>query len=60
MLSSDEVAVLELLAIKPPSYLPPHPYGIVRRLADRGLATFRDGQWYPTVAGLNVSGRVVH
>ena len=52
-MDSNEIALLELLAIKPLSYFPPQPYMIARRLARRGLVAFKDGHWYPTAEGLS-------
>ena len=52
-MNSNEIALLELLAINPISYFPPQPYMIARRLARRGLVAFKDGQWYPTAEGLS-------
>ena len=60
MLDNNEIAVLELLAIKPLSYFPPLPRGIAEQLARKGLAIFSDGQWYPTADGLSCAGRTVH
>ena len=51
-MDSNEIALLELLAIKPLSYFPPQPYMIARRLARRGLVAFKDGHWYPTAEGI--------
>lgn len=59
-LDSNEIAVLELLAMRPLSYFPPQPYVIARRLARRGLVAFKDGRWHPTAEGLSVTGRTVH
>ena len=57
---TNEIAVLELLAIKPLSYFPPLPRGIAEQLARKGLAIFSDGQWYPTAGGLSCAGRTLH
>ena len=51
-MDSNEIALLELLAIKLLSYFPPQPYMIARRLARRGLVAFKDGHWYATAEGL--------
>ena len=60
-MDSNEIALLELLAIKPISFFPPQPYMIARRLARRGLVAFKDGHWYPTAEGLStVSARCRH
>jgi hypothetical protein len=50
-MDSNEIALLELLTIKPFSYFPPQPYMIARRLASRGLVAFKDGHWYATAEG---------
>lgn len=60
MLESNEVAVLELLALKPFSDFPPLPRCIAEQLARKGLAVLSDGQWYPTVEGLTRTGRTLH
>lgn len=60
MLDNNEVAVLELLAIRPLSYVPPLPRRIAEQLARKGLAIFSDGQWYPTADGLTFTGRTLH
>lgn len=59
-LSNNELAVLELLAFKPLSFIPPTSTMIVLRLSDRGLAVFKDGHWYPTAQGLSETGRTLH
>lgn len=59
-LDNNEIAVLELLAMKPLSYFPPFPHIIARRLAHRGLVVFQDGRWHPTAEGLSITGRTVH
>jgi hypothetical protein len=56
----NEVAVLELLALNPSSYFPPSAGGVVEELADKGLAIFSEGLWYPTAEGLTQSGRTLH
>jgi hypothetical protein len=55
-----EVAVLELLAANPSSYFPPFANGVAEELADKGLAIFSEGLWYPTAQGLTRSGRTLH
>ena len=60
MLDNNEIAVLELLAIKPLSYFPPLPRSIAEQLARKGLAIFSDGHWYPTADGLSHAGRTLH
>jgi len=58
-LDSNEIAILELLAMRPMSYFPPRPYMIARRLARRGLVSFQDGLWHPTADGLSMTKRAV-
>ena len=55
-----EVAVLELLALNPSSYFPPFASGVAEELADKGLAIFSEGLWYPTAEGLSRTGRILH
>jgi hypothetical protein len=55
-----EVAVLELLAVNPSSYFPPSARGVAEELADKGLAIFSEGLWYPTAEGLSRTGRTLH
>ena len=57
-MDSNEIALLELLAIKPISYFPPQVYMMARRLARKGLVTFRDGRWFPTAEGSSIAERV--
>jgi hypothetical protein len=55
---SNEIALLELLAIKPISCFPPQAYMMARRLARKGLVAFKDGRWYPTADGLSIAEHV--
>ena len=57
-MDSNEIALLELLAIKPVSYFPPQAYMMARRLARNGLVAFKDGCWFPTAEGLSIAERV--
>jgi hypothetical protein len=57
-MDSNEIALLELLAIKPISYFPPQTYVMARRLARKGLVAFKDGRWFPTAEGLSIADRV--
>jgi len=57
-MDSNEIALLELLAIKPISYFPPQAYMMARRLARKGLVAFKDGRWFPTTEGLRITERV--
>ncbi|MFM9940926.1 MAG: hypothetical protein ACKVP7_15690 [Hyphomicrobiaceae bacterium] len=59
-LDQSEAALLELLAIEPPSYLPPRHRATIRRLDKLGLAVRWQNRWYPTAAGLVHTGRTVH
>ena len=60
MLDNNEVAILELLAMKPLDYFPPLPRTIAEQLARKGLAIYSEGQWYPTADGLSLTGRTLH
>jgi hypothetical protein len=53
-LDDNELAVLELLAIRPLSYLPPFPRMVASGLARRGLVKFCNGYWHPTAEGLRL------
>ena len=57
-MDSNEIALLELLAIKPISYFPPQAYMMARRLARKGLVAFKDGRWFPTAEGLSIAERL--
>jgi hypothetical protein len=56
-LDNNEVAVLELLAMRPLSYFPPPLHIIARRLARRGLVAFTAGQWHLTLEGTCATAR---
>ena len=49
-MDSNEIALLELLTIKPISYFPPQAYIMARRLARKGLVAFKDGRRFPTAS----------
>ncbi len=59
-LDQSETALLELLAIEPPSFLPPRHRRSIQRLGKLGLAICWQDRWYPTAAGLAYTGRTVH
>jgi hypothetical protein len=50
-LDHNEVAVLELLALRPLSFFPPPLHILARRLARSGLVAFTSGQWHLTAEG---------
>ena len=59
-LSDNEEAVLELLAAKPRTLLPPRISEFAERLSQLGFAIFDQGAWYVTAAGLQVSHHRIH
>ena len=59
-LNDNEMAMLELLAMKPLSDVPPYPDMLARRLRRQGLAVFANGTWYVTSKGISVTGRTLH
>jgi len=60
VLDSKEEIVLELLAARPPAYLPPKHAKTAKGLQAKGLAVFWNDRWYPTASGLKRTGRVIH
>ena len=59
-LNDNEMAMLELLVMKPLSDVPPYPDMLARRLRRQGLAVFANGTWYATARGISVTGRTLH
>jgi hypothetical protein len=59
-LRNDEYAILELVAMKPISYLPPAHTVIADRLSRLGLIRQDSNQWHPTAQGLALTGRTIH
>ena len=59
-LTDNEMAMLELLVMKPLSCVPPYPDMLARRLRRRGLAALRNGIWYATCKGIGLTGRTLH
>ena len=59
-LNDNEMAMLELLVVKPLSHVPPHPDMLARRLRRQGLAALRNGIWYPTRKGIGLTGGSLH
>ena len=55
-----EVAVLELLAVNPSSVFSAVGTRVAEELADKGLAIFSEGLWYPSAEGLSRTGRALH
>jgi hypothetical protein len=56
-LDDNEVAVLELLFMRPLAYFPPPLHIIARRLARSGLVAFTAGQWHLTREGSSLTTR---
>ena len=59
-LNDNEMAMLELLVMKPLSRVPPYPDMLARRLRRQGLTALRNGIWYPTRKGIGLTGRALH
>ncbi len=59
-LNENEVAVLELLVMKPRDYFPPLALRVARKLSKRGLAICQSGEWYVTAAGLRHAHQQLH
>jgi hypothetical protein len=57
-LSGNETALVELLALKPLSDLPPLHRSIAEKLARRGMVRREGGTWHPTPAGLAQARRL--
>ncbi|MEZ5856698.1 MAG: hypothetical protein R3D67_18850 [Hyphomicrobiaceae bacterium] len=53
-------ALLELMVVKPPTFLPPHLLAVARSMHDEGLAVIQEETWYPTAKGLMQAGRTLH
>jgi hypothetical protein len=51
---------LELVAIKPVSYLPPVHHVVAERLLRLGLMRRDDHRWHPTADGLALTRRTIH
>jgi hypothetical protein len=59
-LKKDDYALLELVAIKPVSYLPPIHHVMADRLCRLGLIRRDDNHWHPTAQGLALTRRTLH
>jgi len=59
-LSTNEYALLELLALHPLSFIPPLHMQMLDQLYVRGLTVCRNDQWYPTASALKIVGRTLH
>jgi hypothetical protein len=59
-LNENDMAVLELLIMKPREYFPPMALKVARRLSKRGLAICDHGAWYVTAAGLRQARFQLH
>ena len=55
-----EIALLELMAMQPPSFLPPHVLVQAKAMHKKGLVVIEQDRWYPTALGLMTVGRVLH
>lgn len=60
VLNGNEYAIVELLAIKPLSYVPPTHLPIIKKLSKQGVVKRREGHWYLTKVGLILAGRTMH
>ena len=59
-LNENDLAVLELLVMKPRDYFPPLALRVARKLSKHGLAICRSGEWYVTAAGLRQAHQQLH
>ncbi|MGQ0671345.1 MAG: hypothetical protein ACT4N2_00490 [Hyphomicrobium sp.] len=59
-LNENDLAVLELLVMKPRDFFPPMALRVARKLSRRGFAVCTAGEWYVTAAGLKQARRQVH
>ncbi|MBU2533886.1 MAG: hypothetical protein KKB37_14185 [Alphaproteobacteria bacterium] len=59
-LDGNAYALLELLALKPLSVIPPMHLSLAERLKAEGLTTFQSAQWHPTANGLRAVGHTLH
>ena len=60
VLDGKELAILELLATQPVSFMPPAHLKVAERLSRKGMLTRCDDAWYPTAIGLARVGRTLH
>ena len=58
-LSTNEYAMLELLALQPLTCIPPLHVPTISQLSERGLAEQLDARWYPTATALKIVGRTL-
>lgn len=59
-LNDNDLAVLELLIMKPRDYFPPLALRVARKLSKRGLAVCDRGEWFVTAAGVRQARRQLH
>lgn len=59
-LNENDLAVLELLVMKPRDYFPPLALRVARKLSKHGLAVCQRGEWYVTAAGLRQVHHQLH
>ncbi len=55
-LEDDEYALLELVKMKPLSYIPPLHLAKAEKLMREGILLWKDCQWYPTAVGMALAG----
>ena len=59
-LNENDYAMLELLAMKPISFLPPFHSWIAEQLSEKGVLRNDGRHWHPTAIGLRLLGCTVH
>jgi hypothetical protein len=59
-LNENDLAVLELLIMKPRDFFPPMALKVARKLSRRGLAVCDRGEWHVTALGLRQAHRQLH
>lgn len=59
-LSIEEHAMLELLALRPLSYIPPIHMSTMSQLSERGLTVRVNATWHPTGSALRIVGQYLH
>jgi hypothetical protein len=59
-LDRNQYAMLELLAMKPLSFIPPLHMTFVDELSRRGLTVRHGTHWYPTANALKLMGCTLH
>jgi hypothetical protein len=59
-LNDNDLAVLELLLMKPRDYFPPLALRVARKLKKYGLAVCEHGEWYVTAKGVRQARMQLH